>query len=264
MVEFYPRAPESPVQHASAFLLLSKELRQASGSQEMHLRTSKSRIIARGEWFCSSLHLGNSPLFLPRHAFLPFKARISIRTQFSDFKRSQGLQKAAVLVLLGVFWTQSSALDTFVLHEPGNDYVTGTMTIDSEKHIVEVHVNAGVYSSDSIFDYSRGYIATRLLSRHACFIMKINKDYIPELQEIGRLAFERQAMRTVYSPQNVWVQFQSGHSVLGKITDWLRYGRQIEHLCSGLPLYELTKIECDGCYYWTTGKDQGSKKQQQQ
>jgi len=29
------------------------------------------------------------------------------------------------------------------------------MTIDSEKHIVEVHVNAGVYSSDSIFDYSR-------------------------------------------------------------------------------------------------------------
>jgi len=95
MVEFYPRAPESPVQHASAFLLLSKELRQASGSQEMHLRTSKSRIIARGEWFCSSLHLGNSPLFLPRHAFLPFKARISIRTQFSDFKRSQGLQKVS-------------------------------------------------------------------------------------------------------------------------------------------------------------------------
>lgn len=43
---------------------------------------------------------------------------------------------------------------TFVLQEPGNAYVTGTMTIHNEKHIVEVHVRSGVYSSDTIFDYS--------------------------------------------------------------------------------------------------------------
>ncbi|NWI62514.1 GKN2 protein, partial [Todus mexicanus] len=67
-----------------------------------------------------------------------------------------------------------------------------TMTIHNEKNIVEVHVRSGVYSSDTIFDYLKGYIATRLFSRKACFILKINKDYIPKLQEIGRLAFERQ------------------------------------------------------------------------
>ncbi|XP_009571383.1 PREDICTED: gastrokine-2 [Fulmarus glacialis] len=150
---------------------------------------------------------------------------------------------AAVLVLLGVFWTQTSALDTFVLQEPQNNYVTGTMTIHNEKNIVEVHVRSGVYSSDTIFDYSRGYIATRLLSRKACFIMKINEKYIPKLQEIGRLAFERETMRTVYSPNNVWAEFQSGHSFFGDIKDWIVYGRAIEQLCAGLPLYELVKTE---------------------
>lgn len=41
---------------------------------------------------------------------------------------------------------------------------------------------------------SQGYIATRLFSRNACFIMKIDEASIPELQEIGRQAFERQVI----------------------------------------------------------------------
>ncbi|NWS44626.1 GKN2 protein, partial [Probosciger aterrimus] len=113
-----------------------------------------------------------------------------------------------------------------------------TMTIDNENRLAEVHVRSGLYSSDTIFDYSRGYIATRLFSRNACFIMKINKDEIPELEEIGRQAFERKAMRRVYSPNNVWVQFQSRNSMFGSVRDWLVYGKPIEHLCSGLPLYQ--------------------------
>lgn len=46
-------------------------------------------------------------------------------------------------------------LKTFVLQEPGNDYVTGTMTINNENNIVEVNVRSGLYSSNTIFDYSR-------------------------------------------------------------------------------------------------------------
>uniref|UniRef100_A0A663E860 Gastrokine 2 n=1 Tax=Aquila chrysaetos chrysaetos TaxID=223781 RepID=A0A663E860_AQUCH len=112
---------------------------------------------------------------------------------------------------------------TFVLQEPGNDYVTGTMTIYNENHIVEVDVRSGLYSSDTIFDYSHGYIATRLFSRSACFILKINKEYIPELEEIGRLAFERQVTlyRNLYCIQE---------RLLDK--NWLLYGKRIEQLCS--------------------------------
>ncbi|NXV82000.1 GKN2 protein, partial [Atlantisia rogersi] len=113
-----------------------------------------------------------------------------------------------------------------------------TMTIHNDHHIVDVHVRSGVYSSDTIFDYSHGYIATRLFSRNACFIMKINKELIPELREIGRLAFERETMKKVYSPNIVWVQFRSGHSTLGNVRDWIHYGRAIQQLCSGLPLYQ--------------------------
>ncbi|NXG59332.1 GKN2 protein, partial [Hemiprocne comata] len=113
-----------------------------------------------------------------------------------------------------------------------------TMTIHSDKRIVDVHVRSGVYSSDTIFDYSRGYIATRLFARNACFIIKIDKEYIPELNELGHLAFEKKTMQTVYSPHNVWVQFQPGNSRLGNFKDWLLYGKAIEQLCTGLPLYQ--------------------------
>ncbi|NWH81288.1 GKN2 protein, partial [Piaya cayana] len=113
-----------------------------------------------------------------------------------------------------------------------------TMTIENDANIVDVHVRSGVYSSDTIFDYSRGYIATRLFSRNACFIMKISKDDIPELQQLGRLAFERKAMQEMYSPYNVWVEFRSGHAFLGGLRNWIVYGRAIQQLCSGLPLYE--------------------------
>ncbi|NXT91667.1 GKN2 protein, partial [Anhinga rufa] len=112
-----------------------------------------------------------------------------------------------------------------------------TMTIDNGNKVVDVHVRSGMYSSDTVFDYLHGYIATRLFSRNACYIMKINKNIIPELHEIGRQAFERQTMKKIYSPNNVWVQFQSGGSVFGRPEDWRIYGRAIEQLCKGLPLY---------------------------
>uniref|UniRef100_A0A8C3Y635 Gastrokine 2 n=1 Tax=Catharus ustulatus TaxID=91951 RepID=A0A8C3Y635_CATUS len=120
---------------------------------------------------------------------------------------------------------------SFLLRDPVSNYVTGTMTVHNEEHIVDVHVRSGIYSSDTIFDYQHGYIATRLFSRNACFIMKIKKEFIPELHEIGQL--------DVYSPNNVWAQFQPGSSRQGDFKDWVLYGKHIENLCTGLPLYQL-------------------------
>ncbi|XP_054036874.1 gastrokine-2-like [Rissa tridactyla] len=159
---------------------------------------------------------------------------------------------AAVLVLLGVFWTQTSALETFTLQERHN--VTVAVTIDKEHHIIEIHVRSGLYSSDTIIDYVHGYIAIRLFSRSACFIMKINKKHFPHLQEIHRLALERQNMNNmnaVRSSKNLWFRFQSGHSARGSNKDWLVYGKAVEQLCTGLPLYQLAEtqslINANGC-----------------
>lgn len=50
-------------------------------------------------------------------------------------------------------------------------------------------------------------------------------------------------MKDVYSPTNVWAQFQAGNSRLGHLKDWLLYGKHIEKLCTGLPLYQLVATE---------------------
>lgn len=94
MMEFYQRVPESPLQCASFLLVRSWDKLQEA---ERCTLVQASLELARGECFCSSLYLHNSPLFLPRHACLLFKDRIFLRTQFSDFKGSQCLQKVSKL-----------------------------------------------------------------------------------------------------------------------------------------------------------------------
>uniref|UniRef100_A0A8C8RA10 Gastrokine-2 n=1 Tax=Pelusios castaneus TaxID=367368 RepID=A0A8C8RA10_9SAUR len=138
-----------------------------------------------------------------------------------------------------VFYTQIYSL-------PGNngDYVQQTVTISNEHNIADIHVRAGKCSSDTIFDYKHGYIATRLFSRRACFILKMEKGYIPELQEIGRLAYEKQVILwCMFSQKNLWVQYEPSDSLIGEIKEWFIFGKHIERLCKGVPIYKVHKIE---------------------
>ncbi|NXD16311.1 GKN2 protein, partial [Nothocercus nigrocapillus] len=112
-----------------------------------------------------------------------------------------------------------------------------TMTIDNKKNIADVHIRSGVYSSDTIFDYLHGYVAARVFSRNACFILKMNKNSFPELQELGRRAYEKQTLKKLFSPNNLWVEYTPGNSALANIKEWFVYGSAIEHLCRDLPVY---------------------------
>ncbi|NXU55591.1 GKN2 protein, partial [Turnix velox] len=115
-----------------------------------------------------------------------------------------------------------------------------SVTIDKKNQIVDVHVRSGLHSSEATIDYTHGYIAIRLFSRSACFIMKIKKEYIPDLQEIQRLILEKKNvnnMNAPRSPKNLWL-LKSGRSAHGSEEDWLVYGKAIEQLCTALPLYQ--------------------------
>uniref|UniRef100_A0A8C3H6U0 Gastrokine-2 n=1 Tax=Chrysemys picta bellii TaxID=8478 RepID=A0A8C3H6U0_CHRPI len=94
-----------------------------------------------------------------------------------------------------------------------------------------------------------GYIATRLFSRRACFILKMEKGYIPELEEIGRLAYEKQMMNKMFSQKNLWVQYEPSDSIFGEIKEWFTFGKPIEKLCKGVPVYKVRKVEGEagGC-----------------
>ncbi|XP_054854535.1 gastrokine-2 isoform X2 [Eublepharis macularius] len=123
------------------------------------------------------------------------------------------------------------------------EYTQQTVTIDNENQIANIHVYGGACSSDTIFDYKHGYIASRLFSRRACFVYKMEKGYIPELEEIGRLAYEQQMMKKMLSPKNIWVKYEPSDSFFGDIKEWLRFGSSIEKLCKGVPVYEVSRVE---------------------
>nr|XP_056716893.1 gastrokine-2 [Euleptes europaea] len=149
-----------------------------------------------------------------------------------------------LITVLGAFWCPTFAsFQIFRLPSSTGDYTQQSVTIDNENQIANIHVYGGSCSSDTIFDYKHGYIATRLFSRRACFVYKMEKGYIPELEEIGRLAYEKQMMNQMLSPKNIWVKYVPSHSFFGAIKEWLVFGSSIEKLCSGVPVYKVERIE---------------------
>ncbi|KYO44151.1 gastrokine-2 [Alligator mississippiensis] len=159
---------------------------------------------------------------------------------------------AALIAVLGVLWTQAAAYHIYTIPSPGRDYVLQTVTIDNTKDTADIHVRNGLCSSDTIFDYKHGYIATRVFSQRACFIMKMEKGYTLTLEDIGRLAYERQMMTKMYSPTYWWVQYEPADSIIAEMKEWLLYGDAIEGLCKGVPLYGVHKVESGinsgGCF----------------
>ncbi|XP_048369277.1 gastrokine-2 [Sphaerodactylus townsendi] len=149
-----------------------------------------------------------------------------------------------LIAVLGVFWSQAFAsFRIFRLPSNNGDYTQQTVTIDNENQIANIHVYGGSCSSDTIFDYKHGYIATRLFSRRACFVYKMEKGYIPELEEVGRLAYEKQMLKNMLSPKNIWVKYVPSHSFFGSIKEWFVYGSSIEKLCKGVPVYKVERVE---------------------
>ncbi|XP_013931114.1 PREDICTED: gastrokine-2-like [Thamnophis sirtalis] len=152
--------------------------------------------------------------------------------------------QAASLILLGFFWNAASAsFQIYSIPSMNGDYIQQTVTIDNEKKVAIIHVHEGSCSSDTIFDYKHGYIAMRIFSRRSCFVMKMEKGYIPEIEEIGRLAYEKQMMRQMLSGRNLWVKYEAGNSFLGEIKEWLVFGKHIEHLCKHIPVYKVERVE---------------------
>uniref|UniRef100_A0A670ZE74 Gastrokine-2 n=1 Tax=Pseudonaja textilis TaxID=8673 RepID=A0A670ZE74_PSETE len=118
------------------------------------------------------------------------------------------------------------------------DYIQQTITIDNEKKIAIIRIHEGACSSETIFDYKHGYIAMRIFSRFACFVMKMEKNYFLEIEEIGRLM-----MRRMLSGRNLWVKYEPANSFFGEIKEWLIFGKPIEQLCRHIPVYTVERIE---------------------
>ncbi|XP_019665065.1 gastrokine-2 [Ailuropoda melanoleuca] len=144
-----------------------------------------------------------------------------------------------VFLALAIFGTQSHGYEVFNIISPNSNggNLQETVTIDNQKNIAIVNIHAGSCSSTTIFDYKHGYIASRVLSRRACYILKMDHKAIPALDELKRYIYEKQAMKNMYSDKYFWVKYNPLQSMMIH-TDWLLFGSPIRQLCSHVPLYK--------------------------
>ncbi|XP_010607994.1 gastrokine-2 [Fukomys damarensis] len=150
----------------------------------------------------------------------------------------------AFLVGLASFGIQSHGVEVYNLFNPSNNggNIQETVQIDNEKNIAIVDIHAGSCSSTTIFDYKHGYIASRVLSRRACYILKMDHQSIPALDTLQRYIYERQTLNSMASGKYTWVKYNPLKSLITKV-DWFLFGSPIENLCKHIPLYEGEVVE---------------------
>ncbi|KAM5251882.1 gastrokine-2 isoform 2-T5 [Hipposideros larvatus] len=148
------------------------------------------------------------------------------------------------LVAAAIFGTQSHGYEVYNIISPNNNggNVQETITIDNEKNTATVNIHAGSCSSTTVFDYKHGYIATRMLSRRACYILKMDHKAIPALDQLERYIYERKALNTMYSNKYTWVKYNPLQSLLTDVK-WFLFGSPIEQLCKHVPLYKGEVVE---------------------
>ncbi|XP_006863059.1 PREDICTED: gastrokine-2 [Chrysochloris asiatica] len=148
------------------------------------------------------------------------------------------------LVVLATFGALSHGYEVYNIINPVNNggNVQETVTIDNEKNTAIINVHAGSCSSTTVFDYKHGYIASRLLSRRACYILKMNHENIPALDQLKRFIFERKALNTMFSNKYTWVKYNPLESLITDV-NWFLFGSPIENLCKHIPLYKGEVVE---------------------
>ncbi|XP_043836976.1 gastrokine-2 [Dromiciops gliroides] len=149
-----------------------------------------------------------------------------------------------LLSVLAIFCSRALGNEVFnyLIPSKNGGLVQETVQIENEQNIAIINVNEGKCSSTTIFDYKHGYVAFRLLSRRACFILKMNQESIPALDDFKRYAYERQEMQSMFSSKYTWVKYNPIQYLFTDI-DWFLFGSPIEKLCKHVPLYKGEMVE---------------------
>ncbi|XP_069476491.1 gastrokine-1-like [Ambystoma mexicanum] len=145
--------------------------------------------------------------------------------------------KTLILVtsLLGVFFSPLLADDSISITNQGNacGSVHQTVNINNQDNIANIVAHAGMSSSSSIFDWGSGFVASRILSRRACYVSRMDRATFPSLQEVQRLASTRK-MKPKNSYPEVQLQYSGSPQPLVNLG---QFGPHIQTLCRSVPTY---------------------------
>ncbi|CAM4703212.1 unnamed protein product [Caretta caretta] len=140
-----------------------------------------------------------------------------------------------IAALLRVFLAPIFANDNVNENNQGNNGRNShqTVSINNDKHVANIDSNNGWNSWNSVWDYGNGFISTRILSKKACIIAKINEKVMPDVVELPQLIKEKMKAGS-RGPPPVELRFTVSET---RVSDLALYGKSVEAMCRGIPTY---------------------------
>ncbi|KAK9395349.1 gastrokine-1 [Crotalus adamanteus] len=145
------------------------------------------------------------------------------------------------VVFLGVFLAPVFTNNNIIENNRGNAGGTShqSVNIDHKRQVVNIDNNNGWNSWSSVMDYSTGFMATRILSKKVCFIVRMNKQIVPDITTLPKAIREKQK-----DPRNGPAPKEVSFTVSPKrITDLSVYGKQVQTFCRGIPSYLASEVK---------------------
>ncbi|CAM2108594.1 unnamed protein product [Caretta caretta] len=120
-----------------------------------------------------------------------------------------------------------------------------TVSINNDKHVANIDSNNGWNSWHSVWDYGNGFISTRILSKKACIIAKINEKVMPDVVELPQLIKEKMKAGS-RGPPPVELRFTVSET---RVSDLALYGKSVEAMCRGIPTYVAREARDNFFFY---------------
>ncbi|XP_053125767.1 gastrokine-1-like [Hemicordylus capensis] len=205
-------------------------------------------------------HAGSKSI--PRRVFYPSKPRLQrkeagggspgppLRGESPPPLRAELLHcQVLSIALLGVFLAPILASDNISEKNQGN--VGGnshqSVNIDNQKQVVNVDNNNGWHSWNTLWDYRSGYMATRILSKKACVVTRMNKQIMPDITTLPQAIREKQKDNSK-GPARKDITYVVSPK---RITDLSPYGKSVEAMCKGLPTYAAYEVRGKNFFYYS-------------
>ncbi|XP_074796008.1 gastrokine-1-like [Natator depressus] len=170
-------------------------------------------------------------------------------SQVTTFDCPNLIDQIVIAALLRVFLAPIFANDNVNENNQGNNGGNShqTVSINNDKHVANIDSNNGWNSWNSVWDYGNGFIATRILSKKACIIAKINEKVMPDVVELPQLIKEKKKAGS-RGPPPVELRFTVSET---RVSDLALYGKSVEAMCRGIPTYVAREAHGDNFFFYS-------------
>ncbi|XP_042657371.1 gastrokine-1 [Tyto alba] len=162
--------------------------------------------------------------------------RTDSKEDSQDWKTVWDIKTIVTTVLLGLFLTPALAEDRQLSKKIS---ITGgyqILTINKQWHIATVEEKTAHKSSKVILNYDTGFIATKVLPEKVCFVSLMNREEIPSLDDLPRLAEENNVrLKRSTTKELIYI-------VRRPVRDLKSYGPDIFSMCKGLMTYVASEV----------------------